>query len=187
MIPTYEIAVARPEDLERLPAIELAAARLLAGQAPEAVLEETTSQEVLQAAQSDGRVLVALADAAPVGFAHVELLEPRCAHLEEIDVHPDHGRRGLGKRLVLGVCRWAAASGHAWVTLTTFRDLPWNMPFYIRLGFEEIPSGELSPALRSLIEDETRRGLDRNRRVAMRRRVGDSGSPVDDTATELTR
>jgi hypothetical protein len=30
------------------------------------------------------------------------------------------------------------------VTLTTFRDVPWNAPFYRRLGFEvvdELPSG----------------------------------------------
>ena len=85
-------------------------------------------------------------------------------------MHPDHGRRGLGTELVIGVCQWAAASGHSWVTLTTFRDVRWNMPFYARLGFEEIPPEEISPALKSVIEDETRRGLDPNRRVAMRRR-----------------
>jgi hypothetical protein len=54
------------------------------------------------------------------------------------------------------------------VTLTTFRAVPWNMPFYARLGFEEIPSGELTPALRSVINDEVRRGLDPRRRLAMR-------------------
>jgi hypothetical protein len=43
------------------------------------------------------------------------------------------------------------------------------MPFYARLGFEVIPTEELSPALRSVVEDETRRGLDPTRRVAMRR------------------
>jgi len=43
------------------------------------------------------------------------------------------------------------------------------MPFYARLGFQVILPGELSAALRSVIEDETRRGLDPTRRVAMRR------------------
>jgi GNAT superfamily N-acetyltransferase len=165
----YRIARARPSDLPLLPAIELAAATLLAGHAPASVLAETTRQADLEDAQQRGQLWVALADSVPVGFAHIEVLEPGIAHLEEIDVHPEHGRRGLGKRLVIAVCRWAAAKGYSWVTLTTFRNVPWNMPFYARLGFEEIPAEELSPALLTVIDDETRRGLDPRRRVAMRR------------------
>ena len=117
--------MARPEDLPLLPAIELAAARLLAGSAPESVLTETTSEADLEQAQSHGHLWVALADDRPVGFAHVEVLEPGAAHLEEIDVHPQHGRRGLGTKLVGAVCAWAIAAGYHSVTLTTFRDVPW--------------------------------------------------------------
>jgi ribosomal protein S18 acetylase RimI-like enzyme len=104
-----------------------------------------------------------------VGFAHVELIEPDAAHLEEIDVHPDHGRRGLGTQLVSAVCEWAAKQGYGSVTLTTFRDVPWNMPFYARLGFQVIRSDQLSPALAVVIADEARRGLPTASRVAMRR------------------
>ena len=165
----YSITTARPRDLARLPAIELAAARLLAGHAPESVLTETTAFDVLQAAQRSGRLWVALADDEAVGFAHVEVNERDAAHLEEIDVVPGHGRRGLGTRLVMQVCEWAARNGYASVTLTTFRDVPWNMPFYSRLGFEIVPRAQLSPALRAVVEDETRRGLNPARRVVMRR------------------
>jgi GNAT superfamily N-acetyltransferase len=165
----YKIAAARPRDLPLLPAIELAAATLRAGHAPVSVLAETTSQADLEDAQQRGQLWVALAEDVPVGFAHIQVLEPTVAHLEEIDVHPDHGRQGLGRELVFSVCRWAAANGYSCVTLTTFRDVPWNMPFYSRLGFEEIPPEELSPALLSVISDETRRGLDPSRRVPMRR------------------
>lgn len=167
-MPPYEIVLARPHDLYQLGAIELAAAELLRGHAPEPVLNETKSEQALRDAQSQGRLWVALAGDAPVGFALVEVLEPNAAHLEEIDVHPNHGRRGLGRRLVAEVCRWAENRGYLTVTLTTFRDVPWNMPFYARLGFEEIPTGVLSPALRSLCQEEARRGLDPARRVAMR-------------------
>ena len=103
--PKYTITAARQEDLTQLAAIELAAARLLAGHAPEYVLNETTSLEVLEVAQRAGHLWVALADDFPVAFAHVELIERDAAHLEEIDVHPEHGRRGLGTKLVLEVCR----------------------------------------------------------------------------------
>ena len=165
----YTIAIARPGDLPLLPAIELAAARLLVGHAPESVLLGTTSDDVLQEAQRQGHLWVALADDLPVGFAHVTLLEPAVAHLQEIDVHPEHGRRGLGTRLVSAICEWAAGAGYRSITLTTFRDVAWNMPFYARLGFEVIPLAQLSPALLSIVEGETRRGLDPTRRVAMRR------------------
>ena len=165
----YEISAARPDDLPLLATVELAAARLLRGHAPESVLAETTSQEELEDAQRRGHLWVALAEDVPVGFAHVKVLEPGVAHLDELDVHPDHGRRGLGKRLVTAVCEWAASAGYQSVTLATFRDVPWNMPFYARLEFEVIPSNELTPALLAVVRDEARRGLDPARRVMMRR------------------
>lgn len=167
--PVYTIAAARPSDLPLLPAIELAAATLLTGYAPASVLAETTSQADLEDARRRGQLWVALAEDVPVGFAHVEVLEAGVAHLEEIDVRPEHGRRGLGTRLVMTVCGWAAINRYSYVTLTTFRDVPWNMPFYARLGFEQIRPAELSPVMQSVIHDETRRGLDPGRRVAMRR------------------
>ena len=55
--------------------------------------------------------------------------------------------------------------------LTTFRHLPWNMPFYARLGFQEVPVAEQSPALRAVFDAETRRGLDADRRLVMRRKL----------------
>ncbi len=165
----YVIAPARRTDLGRLPAIELAAARLLRGHAPESALNETTGDAELLKAQREGRLWVVLADDAPVGFAHVKRIENANVHLDEIDVLPAHGRRGLGTRLVTHVCSWAAANGYASVTLTTFRDVPWNMPFYERLGFQVVPDAELSTALRACVEDETRRGLDPLTRVVMRR------------------
>src|SRR3982751_4346278 len=98
-MPIYRIVHARARDLHLIGAIELAAAKLLEGHAPDTVLNETTREQDLRGAQSQGRLWVALAGDTPVGFAHVEVLEPNAAYLEEIDVHPDHGRRGLGRRL----------------------------------------------------------------------------------------
>jgi GNAT superfamily N-acetyltransferase len=111
---------------------------------------------------------VALNGDVPVGFAHVTELEGDAVHLQEIDVHPAHAQRGLGTALVLEVCNWAADTRRS-VTLTTFRDVAWNMPFYAGLGFDIVPDTELSPALQSIVDDEVRRGLDRSRRVVMRR------------------
>lgn len=170
----YEITAARPSDLPHLAAIELEAATLLAGHAPESVLLETTGHNVLEAACRDGRLWVARAGDVPVGFAHVEIFEPRVAHLDELDVHPAHGRRGLGRRLVLAVCDWATRAGYQSVTLCTFRDVVWNMPFYAKLGFTVVPASALRAALVAVVESETRRGLDPARRVVMRRMLGDA-------------
>lgn len=167
--PAYEIVTAEPADLPFLPAIEVAGARLLARHLGESDLLETTSQEVLFDALRRGSLWVARVGGVPVGFALVKVLEPSSAHLEELDVDPRHGRRGLGTRLVTAVCEWAARQGFSAVTLTTFRDVPFNMPFYARLGFEVIPARELGPDLLSALQDEARRGLDPTIRVAMRR------------------
>ena len=180
-MPPYKIVRARLRDIQFIGRIELAAAQLLRGHAPETVLHETTAEEKLREARRYGRLWVALNGDVPVGFAHVEIREPNVAHLEEIDVHPDHGRQGVGSRLVAVVCRWAERRGYQAVTLTTFRDVPWNMPFYARLGFQEIPMTELTPVLRSVLDDESNRGLDPARRVAMRwppRWISSSSVPV---------
>jgi len=72
---------------------------------------------------------------------------------------------------VQAVCDWARGEGFARVTLTTFRDVPWNAPFYRRLGFEEIPAADLHPELREIMDEEATHGLDPTLRIAMRRSV----------------
>ena len=166
---SYTIALARPSDLSYLRGIELAAARLFEGYAPESLLTQTTSEESLRRGQSKGLLWVALANDVPVGFALVDLIEPGSAHLDELDVHTDHMRHGLGSSLVMTVCKWAARQGYDSVTLNTSRDVEWNMPFYMRLGFEEVKIEDWSPAVRRVFEGETARGLDPARRLVMRR------------------
>ena len=164
----YTIVLARPRDLAVLPAIETAATVMFEGHGLDDIPADSTDPEEFAEAQASGRLWVALVDDVPVGFALVELLPSGAPHLEEIDVHPWHGRRGIGRALVEAVCHWTALAGHRAITLTTFRDLPWNMPFYARLGFEEWPQESLAPELAAVVRDEASRGLDPKRRVVMR-------------------
>jgi len=149
--------------------IEPAATSLFApGQLPESVRTDVTPTRDLQAALDAGLLWIARgADGEVVGFALVDLLAGG-PHLEEIDVHPSHGRRGVGRALVEAVLRWAGAEGHHAVTLTTFRDVRWNAPFYERLGFRALAPSELTAELAAIVEDETGRGLALDRRVVMR-------------------
>lgn len=165
--PAYAVGLALPDDLPLLPSIELATADMFESYVPEDVPAGTTSPEALRFAQVMGLLWVARADRVAVGFAHVVIIEPGNLHLEEIDVHPDHGRRGLGTRLV-GAVRERAGRAGCGITLTTFRDVPWNMPFYARLGFRVLSPDEQSEALRAVVLAEQRRGLDPERRVVMR-------------------
>jgi GNAT superfamily N-acetyltransferase len=165
--PGYWIGLARAEDIPALSAIELAAAQMLKGYAPERVLAETTDGRTLAHAARNGRLWVASRGNIPVGFALVEMLAHDLPHLEEIDVAPTHGRRGLGTALVRAVCEWAAVSGYAMLSLTTFRAVPWNLPFYERLGFVEIPRDTMRPELAAVVSEEGDRGLDSDARVVM--------------------
>ena len=166
-IPPYSICSARAAHLPALSAIELAAARLLRGHAPESVLTATTDKRTFTDAARDGCLWVALTGEVPVGFALVEMLADDLPHLEELDVDPSHGRRGVGTGLVRAVCEWAAVSGYAMLTLTTFRAVPWNLPFYARLGFVEIPRDNLRSELSNVVLEEAYRGLDSDTRVVM--------------------
>jgi GNAT superfamily N-acetyltransferase len=171
MTSNYRIERARAADLRRLAEIERAAASLFEpGQIPDSLRDDVTSLEDFHEAHERGLLWVARSGDEPVGFAVVELLA--CGpHLEEIDVHPAHGRRGIGRALLGAVTDWARAAGHPRITLTTFRDIPWNAPFYASLGFRVIPPAELTPELDAIVRDEAARGLDPARRVVMGRKL----------------
>lgn len=165
----YVVRLAGPEDLDQLPAIERAAATRFGDSLPRSVLSHVTPADVLEAAQRAGLLWVALEpEGTPVGFA-VASAHGRRMHLGELDVLPEHGRRGVGTALVEAVEHYALMSGCTEITLTTFADVPWNAPFYAGVGFEAIPEEELDAELRRRLSDETALGLDRSRRMAMRK------------------
>ena len=166
----YRIALASRDHADLLPAIELAAAALFSDEdVPPRLKRLAIPVRMHRRAADEGRLWVAAVETTntPVGFAHVTILDGE-AHVFEIDVHPAHARRGVGTRLMRAVAEWAAARGYAAVTLTTFRHLPWNAPFYAKLGYREIDEADLSPGLREQLAREAANGLDPAKRVAMR-------------------
>ena len=104
----------------------------------------------------------------PVGFAHVCQIDDQ-AHLDEMDVHPQFARRGIGTALVSTVVDWARSQGYDELTLITFRHLPWNAPFYAALGFELVSDDLLGDEMRDLLHQEAKAGLKAANRVCMRR------------------
>ncbi|OUD89287.1 Acetyltransferase (GNAT) family protein [Clavibacter michiganensis subsp. michiganensis] len=104
-----------------------------------------------------------------VGFAHV-LEVDGLAHLEQVSVPPEHGRRGHGRALVEASADEARRRGHRRITLRTFADVPWNASAYARMGFVEEPPA--TPFHTALLATEARLGLDRlGRRIQMGREL----------------
>ncbi len=115
--------------------------------------EDNPANELLAA----DHVLVAVAPH-PVGFAILKKLDEH-AHLGELAVHPDYGRRGIGTTLLRGSCDWAREQGYPAITLTTFVDIPWNAPWYAARGFTELAEDEWGPGLRDQWEAERAAGI----------------------------
>ncbi|TWP45602.1 GNAT family N-acetyltransferase [Lentzea tibetensis] len=108
------------------------------------------------AAMAECDVLVAVNDDdVPVAFAAVSPVDD-ALHIHQISVDPKWARQGIGAQLI-------AALGDRRLTLTTFRDVPWNAPYYARLGFVELT--ELTPGLAEIVDEEASRGF--TGRVAM--------------------
>jgi GNAT superfamily N-acetyltransferase len=128
--PRWRVRPARPEEFERLRLIEEASETLFLahGIGPFAPPDDDPLV---------GSAVVLVCDDPPLGFAAVGVVDG-AAHIWQLSVHPAAGRRGRGTALVGAACDWARERGYGAVTLTTFRDVPWNGPFYARLGFRVV-------------------------------------------------
>ncbi len=163
------IELADCDHLPAIPAIELAAAAMFpVADLPEEVRYLVTEDELLLRAQRDARLWVALtADRTPVGFAMADIVDGG-AHLDEMDVHPDFARRGIGTLLVHTFIDWARSGDFPVVTLVTFRHLPWNAPFYEKLGFVSMDRAELGEELALMLAAEGKAGIDLGNRICMK-------------------
>jgi len=158
----------RHQDIDAVRAIEQrAACRFAEVGLAEIATWPVTGADVHASAIDDGRLFVVAddgGDGAPIGFALVEEY-PGAVHLRELDVLPERSGRGLGTRLLDHACAWGRERGHRLLTLTTFRDVPFNAPFYARYGFRILDDPPLW--LAALRRAERSAGTDIVPRVAM--------------------
>jgi GNAT superfamily N-acetyltransferase len=127
----------RPDELSLLPSLE-AAADTAFEQLGIGPLPGPGTVEEFAAA-----LVVLVAGDPPVGLCRIDAISgpdraTPGAHLGQLSVHPDHTGRGIGRALLEAACDWAAAQGYAEITLATYRDVPWNGPFYASEGFVEV-------------------------------------------------
>jgi GNAT superfamily N-acetyltransferase len=163
------IRLAKPEDAPLLPDIERSAGHLFLAIPG---LEWIAGDHIMTVDQHlpailDQSAWVACQGGEPVAFLSAERTFD-ALHICEVSVHANMMGRGIGRRLIEAAIAAARASGLCALTLTTFRDIPWNEPYYQRLGFETLSLQHLDDRLITLLAGEVSAGLPEGRRCAMR-------------------
>lgn len=168
---TFSVRTATQTDARLLPDLERSAGEAflsipdLAWIASDDVQSEARHRELIESGAA--WVAVNVRDE-PVGFLNGERMGSNL-HILEIAVRSDLQGRGLGRALIEEVVQWAKARDVNALTLTTFRDVPWNEPFYKRLDFKTLASRDLTNELVEILATEARNGL--LRRCAMSRQL----------------
>jgi GNAT superfamily N-acetyltransferase len=109
-------------------------------------------------------------DARGVGFV-MFVQTPAGCYIEELDVLRAWAGRRIGAALIERVAELARTAGAQRLMLSTFRNVPWNAPYYRRLGFSVIATADLDQHLRALRAAHMARGIDESKRVFMWREV----------------
>ena len=133
---------------------------------------EPTSEAFICAVIAHGVALAAAEDDdVPVGFVLAAQLDD-ALHIYEICVGQTYGGQGHGSALLGAIEDAARERGLARLTLATFRDVPWNRPFYERRGFAEVLVDNWTPAFFLLHAAEELSGLPLDNRLFMRKELG---------------
>jgi GNAT superfamily N-acetyltransferase len=162
------IRLALEGDLPLLPEIERAAGEAFRGLKMDAVADDAPpTVEDLRRFQSDGRAWI-FADEhnSPVAYILVDVIDGR-VHIEQVSVQPSHARRGIGRQLIDAVEQWGRADGEVGLSLTTYTEVPWNGPYYERLGFRYLADADIPDSLRAIRAQEALAGLDEWPRAVM--------------------
>jgi GNAT superfamily N-acetyltransferase len=169
-----KIRLAQPADAAHLPAIEASAGAAFRGIADLAWIADDGEMSVDQhhVFIAAGTAWVAEEfDGVVVGFLCAEL-SGEMLHIREVSVLHDRQGLGVGRQLIAAAIALAEATDLVDVTLTTFRDVPWNAPYYHRLGFRMLAPEAVDDRLAAILASEIRHGLPGDRRCAMRLLIG---------------
>jgi GNAT superfamily N-acetyltransferase len=175
--PGISIRGARADELEALRDIDSAAGRLFVGVGMTFVAEDPPPPvELLRGHQQAGLAWVAVdPDDQPIAYLMTDRVDGN-AHIEQVSVHPSFGHQRIGRSLIDHAGAWAGEQGLPALTLTTFAEVPWNAPYYLRCGFLPVPQAAMGPELAVLLAGEQERGLGRfATRLAMRKPVAGPG------------
>ena len=153
----WSLRLARPGDASHFPAVEHSAAQAFGEIEGLETLVDGWSipEERHRLLIAKGHCLTALVDDQIAGFVAAERFG-RALHLWEMSVASDFQRHAIGSGLV-----------RACAIDAPFAQVPWNAPFYARLGFERIEDLAAWPRLAQLLEEENESFGKSHERIAM--------------------
>jgi GNAT superfamily N-acetyltransferase len=168
---TFRFAL--PHEADAIRAIEFEAGQRFIGVGMAGIADAPPmARDVVERKIAAAEIIVAVdADATCAGFVMFEP-QPERIYVQELDVLTSHAGRRIGAALIEQVAQLARARRLPQLVLSTFRDVPWNAPYYRRLGFRDIAPAQLDAALIARRDAHIARGLDESKRVFMRRDVG---------------
>ncbi len=165
------VRLAQEGDVAAITAVELSAGEMFAGTHMAWAVGETTPVADLIASIASGDLWVAVDADEVVGFLRAEQLGSDF-YVDEVAVAGSHARQGVGRLLIEAALAEAVRRGHLRATLTTDRDLPWNAPYYARLGFRLLAHEVTPPELAARLASQP----SPDRRCAMACDLGCEGS-----------
>ncbi|WP_421527151.1 GNAT family N-acetyltransferase [Pseudomonas brenneri] len=164
-----QIRLALPDDAELLPRIERSAAQAFRLIEELSWLADAATMTVDRHSQLIGLStcwIAVDAEAQPQGFLSAER-HGRDLHIYELSVKQSMQGQGWGRKLVEKAMEYARTNQLRSVTLTTFTHVPWNAPFYRRLGFQHNAAGALDKRLADILAEEYGSGFEPGCRCAM--------------------
>lgn len=164
----YAIRLSRAEDAAAFSAVETDSAQLLVDEPSLAgiPLPPSRGAEEYRGMIAQRHCLSAVAQDEVIGFAATRR-HGRDLHLHELSVASDFQCKGIGGTLLRALKIDALNAGVRAITLHTYRDLPWNAPFYARHGWHCIEDLTGYPRLAAGQDAAVAFGLPRERRCAM--------------------
>jgi GNAT superfamily N-acetyltransferase len=173
VIPMLLIRRAGLGELPKLAQIERSAASLFREAGLAWIADgDTMPPDLLDTMCRAGTVWVAVDDTGePVGFLAAHTLDEQF-HVAEVSVARPAQRRGVGAALIAAAADHARTQNFRGLTLTTYRDLPWNGPYYSVLGFVEVNALDAGPGHRRKLRTEAEAGHDTSRRCVMAKALG---------------
>ncbi len=158
-------------DCGLLPAIEQSAGRAFADLGMDDVANEPLPPAEAWEPYCESQTLWVAVDEAdrPFGFL-ASGVQGDLLFIYELAVAHGRQRQGAGGSLIATAEAAARALGLKSVFLTTFCDVPFNGPYYARLGYAMVGDAALSPTLQTVMTAERRRWPEPDRlRCAMRK------------------
>lgn len=164
----FAIRLAHPSDAASFHAVEEDASVLLAEHPSLAgiPLPPSLSVEAYGAMIEARQCLAATSGEQVIGIAAARRYG-RELHLHELSVARAFQGQRIGTTLLGALKIDARNSGLRAITLHTFREIPWNAPFYARQGFVIVDDLDAHPRLAQGLQAALDAGLPRDMRCAM--------------------